>query len=99
MIASCLAAEPALPVGLALTVGKPFLDVHSSDPIGHEHLIDPQGGHMVSPLEVLDNGDVLFDNWWDDWGFEDGFGIMRRELVESEEVRNVWALLPVANFA
>lgn len=99
IIAECLNTEPRLPVGLAMTVGKRFLDVNTSDPIGFEHLEEPEGGHMVSALEVLANGNVLIDNWWEDWGFEDGFGILSRALVESEKVRNVWALLPVADFA
>jgi hypothetical protein len=79
--------------GVAFTVGKPFLDVRSSDPVTHEHLREPQGGHALAVLEVLANGDVVVDNWWEDWGYEDGFAILDRSLVESDEVKS-FGILP-----
>ena len=88
-----------LPVLLALDCDRPFCDIRSSEPIKSLDPNDKIGGHMLCGLEVTSDGHWLIDNWWEDWGFEDGFGILHRDLVESYAVRNVVALLPVPTYA
>lgn len=88
-----------MPHIFGMRVDKAFLAHRSSAAIDS---IDPNeivSGHMLCVLEVLDNGDVLFDNWWDDWGFEDGFGILSRRLFGSPMVTDTYGLRWVPNYS
>ena len=88
-IEDCFAAS--MPVLFAMNVDAPFLEHRSSEPI--KTISDETvGGHMMVGLEITREGHLLFDNWWDDWGFEDGFGVLHRDLVESFKFRNAVAL-------
>lgn len=99
VVAECLKVTPARPVVFGIPVDGAFEEVNSSEPIRSIDLNDIRGGHMLCVLEVLPNGDILFDNWWEDWGFNDGLGIMSAELFGSSIIRNVMAVLPVPTYS
>jgi hypothetical protein len=96
-IEDCFAA--GMPVPLALHVDKRFLEHRSAEPIRHLNQGEIVGGHMMLGIEITSEGHLLVDNWWDDWGFDDGFGVLHRDLVNSSLVRNAVALLPSPTFA
>jgi hypothetical protein len=90
------AAKDALRRGLGMIFGiqvdEPFTKVSSDAPI---HAIDGTrllGGHMLTVLEVRSDGCIVFDNWWDDWGYDDGLGVLAPELFESAWVDDVYVI-------
>lgn len=91
--------DVGMPVLFAMRVDRAFTEHRSSQPIARIDQRELVGGHMMLGLAVTSDGHLLFDNWWDDWGFEDGFGILHRDLVESHLVRNVVAAKFIPTFA
>lgn len=49
-------------------------------------------GHMLAALEVDEDGNVKFDNWWFNFGLEGGMGIMTAEVFGSPWVRDVYSI-------
>lgn len=86
------------PCIFGIQVDGPFMSVHDDTPISSIDGGDVRGGHMLLALEVLPNGDILFDNWWEDWGFDDGLGILSASLFESDWVDDVYAVHSVPFF-
>jgi hypothetical protein len=95
--ADCLSS--GIPVGFGMDVDTAFLHYKGSEPIKDINPAMIEGGHMMAVLEVLPNGDVVVDNWWEDWGFNDGIGILSAELYGSPWVRNVYGLRACPDYA
>jgi hypothetical protein len=86
------ALRAGFPVGFGMTVDRAFLDHIGSESVKS---IDPSniaGGHMMAVMEVEDDGTILVDNWWDDWGFEDGHGRISADLFASNFISDVYAI-------
>lgn len=98
-IEDCLDDNSRMPVLFAMRVDKRFLEHRSAEPIRDIDQTEIEGGHMMCGLAVTQQGHLLFDNWWDDWGFDDGLGVLHRDLVNSFLVRNVVALRAVPEIA
>jgi hypothetical protein len=97
--ATRLALQAGWSVIRGIWVDKSYLEHRSSDPITS---IDPNeivGGHMQTVLEVLDDDTVVEDNWWEDWGFEDGFGRLSPGLYGSGYVSDVYAIKSVPPYS
>lgn len=86
------------PCLFGMQVDKAFEDWDGSAPIASINGNELLGGHMLAPIEVLPNGDILFDNWWDSWGIDDGLGILSKGLFESDWVGDVYAVKSVPLF-
>ena len=99
IVAECLRAKPAIPVVFGMPVDQPLEDWKGPSPISSIDLSLKTGNHMLAVEEVRPNGEILFDNWWEDWGIEDGFGLMTPELFGSSLIRNVYAILPVPTYS
>lgn len=104
-VAECYRQEIPLPVVFGMSVDKPFEEWRGPDPIDHIDTVPAAlggtctGRHMMMVLEVLANGDLLVDNWWEDWGVEDGLGIISARLFGSSVIKNVYAFLPVPTYS
>ena len=73
-----------------MRVDEAFLAHQGSEPvrgIGEQ----TAGRHMMTVLEHR-LGAVTVDNWWRDWGFDDGLGRIGDELFGSDEVSDVYAI-------
>lgn len=64
---------------IGLLVDKPFEENDGSVITAVNS--DLLGGHMVTVLEVSENGDVGIDNWWNRWGRPDGTGTLSRDVI------------------
>lgn len=71
-------------------VDEAFLMHKGSEPVSQ---VGSQtvGRHMMTVLEHR-GGAVTVDNWWSDWGFDDGIGRIRDDLFGSSEIDDVYAI-------
>jgi len=88
------ALKNRMPVIFGMPVDQYFMDNHGATitTINANAIL---GGHMLAVLEVRPNGDVLFDNWWgngDQWGSDDGFGLMAGGLFGSSWIDDVYII-------
>ena len=90
MAAECLMRGS--PVIFGAQVDKAWFDVNTSVPISAINENEIVGGHMLEVVRVQPNGNIVFDNWWSDWGFDDGLGIMSAELFGSVWIDDVYAI-------
>lgn len=96
-----------LPVGFGISIDEAF-EQNQGERITAIDRTKLVGGHMLSLLAVLDGdmidelraelprdvvvGDILFDNWWRNWGTPSGFGVMSAALYGSSYVNDVSAI-------
>lgn len=82
------------PVIFGMQVDMAFMGVRSMQPVDRVDLRQLVGGHMMSVQAVLDDGagDVLVDNWWHDWGGDDGMAVLSRGLFGSALVTDVYVV-------
>lgn len=77
------------PVMFGMLVDGRYLDHRGSEPVTEIKPEDIRGGHMQAVMEVRADGNVQIDNWWPDWGFEDGFGLIGGALFGSPWISDV----------
>lgn len=74
-----------------LLVDSAYLDLSTSEPVQQIDLGDVQGAHMQCILE--DDGEAaLVDNWWPNWGFDDGFGRLSHEMLQGPWIGDMFAI-------
>ena len=95
----CLAASIPLPVIFQLEVDRAFTEHNSADPITSVNPEEIVGSHMMTVLGVQEDGGVVVDNWWEDWGDSSGLGIISQKLFASRYVSHLFAILPTPSYS
>lgn len=68
---------------------EPIVDLDTSQLVGR---------HMHAILAVEPDR-IIVDNWWGDWGYDDGMGAISRELFESAFVSDVYGIIAAPFYA
>jgi len=95
-VAECL--RKGWPVIFGIWCDEAYTQHKSEAPIDAIDDGDIIGGHMQTVLEIDNHGNLIVDNWWDEWGYDNGIGKISPGLFGSYLVDDVFAIMSVPTY-